>query len=220
MYFTGNVLVAGVATAAAFYILVPISYLLLLSAGLLIISRFYKYIFHLVCMFSFLCIFILASNNFVSANLGLLTIGLLGVICGYVPIEQINNLVRYRYTLISAYLCYVIAITIWNQSYILQIVGVCLSLMVLYLAGATNGKIGRMRGLVILLGKYSLFGYIAQIAILQLLRRGLRHIDVGSGALGLSFFAALALTIISVKVVDRLRARAATVDRLYKAVFS
>ena len=203
-----------------FNILVPISFLLLLSALLLIACRFYRYSFHAACLSFYLCILILESRGIVIANLELLAIGSLGVICGYLPIKTINAIMRHPYILVTAYLCYIIAITIWGALYPLQVFGVGLTLMLLYIVGAKKGEPGRARGHIILLGKYSLFAYIAQIAVLQLLRTGLRHIAVGAGALGLSFFAAFALTMISVEVADRLRARAAIVDRLYRAVFS
>ncbi|MFZ1975901.1 MAG: hypothetical protein WAU89_23870, partial [Candidatus Acidiferrales bacterium] len=79
---------------------------------------------------------------------------------------------------------------------------------------------GIIKSEVILLGKYSLFGYISQIAILQILAAGLRHVNFGFVVLSVSFVAAFALTIVSVEVVDRARARAASMDRLYKAVFA
>jgi len=220
VYVTGNTAVAGNGKAAAFYVLVPISYLLLFSAAFLIASRFYKYVFHVVCLFFLLGIVILDLRGFESTNLELLTIGFLGVILGYVPLETINNFVRHPYTLVSAYLCYIIAITVWNVVYPLQVIGVCLSVMVIYLVGARNGEPGKTRRLIILLGKYSLFGYIAQIAVLQLLYRGLRYVDLGTGALGISFVGAFALTIVSVAAVHRARAKSTTVDGLYKVVFA
>jgi peptidoglycan/LPS O-acetylase OafA/YrhL len=218
VYVTGNMSVGGV-KAAAFPILVPISYLLLLSAGLVIICRFYKYTFHAVCLFALLCILILDVNGMGSGNLELLTIGLLGVILGFKPIETIDNLVVHRGAVVAAYLCYVAAISIWNVIYPIQFVGVCLNLLVIYALGA-NSEQGRVSRHIVLLGKYSLFGYIAQIAILQALYRSLRFIDPGIAKLVISFFAAFALTIISVEVLDRTRRRAVTVDRLYKAIFA
>lgn len=218
-YVTGNVFVAGVGKAAAFYILVPISYLLLLSAGLVIVCRFYEYTFHVVCALFLLGILVLDLEGFKSGNLELLTIGLLGVILGYIPTERINTFLRHPYPLAAAYLCYTVAITFREPNYAIQVVGVWLTLMLLYLLG-TDGEPGGVRRRIILLGKYSLLGYIAQIAILQLLRRSLWHIDLGAGALGLSFFAALALTMMTVLAVDRARAKSVTVDGLYKAVFA
>ena len=220
IYVTGNIVIAGNGKAAAFHILVPISYLLLLSAGLLIVSRFYKYIFHVVCTFFLLCIFLLHLNGLESANLELLTIGLLGVIFGYVPLEKINDFVRHPYTVVFAYLCYAGAITLWDVVYPLQVVGVCLTLMLIYLLGANNDEPSLMRNYIILLGRYSLFGYIAQIAVLQLLYRSLRHINLEDGALGIPLLGGFALTVITVEALDRARAKSTTVDSLYKAVFA
>ena len=203
IYITGNANVPGIGKAAAFHILVPISYLMLLSGGLFIVCRFYKYIFHVICVVFLLCILILDLNGFESVNLDLLTMGLLGVIIGYVPIERINNVVRHPYALAGAYVCYISVITVWNVLYPLQIVGVCLTLMVIYLLGSKNGEPGRVRRHIVLLGKYSLFGYLTQIAVLQFIYRGLRHINLGAGALGISTSGALALTVLIVVVIDQ-----------------
>jgi len=220
IYVTGNVWVAENAKAAAFYILVPISYLLLLSALLLMVSRFYRYTFHVVCALFLLGVLILAVKGIKSPNLELVTIGLLGVVSGYVPIEHINESLSHPFVLVLAYLCYAAVITLWEVTYPLQLVGVYLSLMLIYLLGASGAEQGRLRRHVILLGKYSLFGYITTIAILQLLHRSLRHTNSGAVELGLTFVAAFALTMASVEIFDRVRARATTVDRLYRAVFA
>jgi hypothetical protein len=221
IYVTGNIIVAENAKAAAFYILIPISYLLLISAGLIVAYRFYKRIFHVVCLLFLLGVTALHWNGLQSGNLELLTIGLLGVILGYVPLERINTLVGHQYAIVAAYVCYTIVITIWDVAYPLQVVGVCLTVLFIYLLGSKNdAEPGRTRRLIILLGQYSLFGYIAQIAVLQLLYRGLRYVDLGAGALGISFLGAFALTIVSVEVVHRVRARSTTVNGLYKAVFA
>jgi len=220
IYVTGNTVIAGSGKLAAFYVLVPISYLLVLSAGLLILGRFFKYVFEAAFVLSLGSIIALDLAGFKSANLELLTIGLLGVLFGYIPIDRINRFVRHPYPLVGAYLCYLIAITFWNAVYPIQVVGVCLSVALIYLVGSKEGEPGRGRRHVNLLGSYSLFGYIIQIAILQILYRGLRHVNLGTEALILSFFAAFALTMISVEVVDRLRARSTVVDKLHKAVFA
>jgi peptidoglycan/LPS O-acetylase OafA/YrhL len=205
---------------AAFYVLLPIGYLLMLSAGLLMASRFYRGIFHVVCVLFLLGIFVLNLLGLKSGNLELLTIGLLGVSVGYVSIRKINIFFRHPYALVLAYVGYTIAIAIWNADYPLQIVGVCLTLMLLYLLGSLSGESGRVQQSVILLGKYSLVGYVAQIAILQLLRRGLRNVNLEAWGLGLSLVAAIALTLIAVETLDCARARAPIVNRLYSAVFA
>jgi hypothetical protein len=220
IYVIGNNLGGGPGKAIAFFILVPIAYLLLLSALLLIAGRVYRRIFYVACALAFLSILVLYSYGHQSANLELVAIGLLGIVVGYTPIEEINASVRHPIFLVVAYLCYLGAITRWNIIYPLQVLGVCLSLMIIYVLGNPNGEPGRARSLFVLLGKYSLFGYISQIAILQLLRRFLGHLSSETAVLDLSFLLAVGLTVASVEVLDRLRLQSVMVDRLYRAVFS
>lgn len=221
IYIAGNVLIPGRGKGAIFGILIPIAYLLILSAGLLILSRFYKYVFHVAVVAFWLGIGALYLYDLQSSNLELLAMGWLGVILGYVPIEKINNVVSHRVAFALAYLCYLAAITVWNVYYPLQVIGVCLSVILIYSfgSGGNNGA-ERIRDQVNLLGKYSLFAYLAQIAILQVLRNGFRHVDLGASVLPISFVAALCLTLITVVAVDRARAKANAVDWLYGAVFS
>jgi peptidoglycan/LPS O-acetylase OafA/YrhL len=205
---------------AAFYVLVPISYLLILSAGLLLACRYYRYAFHLALVCFMVSVPLLGRAGIKSGNLEMLTIGLLGVSVGYIRIDIINKLFRHSFALVFAYVLYTAAITVWDVSYTLQIVGVCLTLMLIYMLGTISGESGRTQRAVILLGKYSLFGYIAQIAILQVLRRGLRGMGPEQWKLAATFLVAVALTVIAVKMLDRMRARAAILNRLYMAVFS
>ncbi len=222
VYILGSGVGGGQAKAVAFFVLLPISYLLILSAVLLVACKFYRYTFHVVCGFFLLSIVALNFVGLQSPNLELVTIGLLGVNTGYLPIEKVNALVRHPYLLSSAYVLYLGAITIWNVIYPLQIIGVYLSLMIIYLLGLKSDEPSKARAVVVLLGKYSLFGYIAQIAVLQFLRQGLNHIDIDSevAVLALSFVSAFALTILSVELVNRTRAESTMVDKLYKAVFA
>jgi hypothetical protein len=219
VFVSGNLPVVG-AKLVSFSILVPISYVLVFSGLLMYPYRFYRYTFQVVCVLLLLSIAILGLIDAQSQNLELSTIGMLGVLTGFMRITAINDFVRHPYAIAFAYLCYTIAITIWNVPFPLQIVGVVLSLMVIYLIGTSDSEPGKMRSEVILLGKYSLFGYLSQMVILQFLNAGFQHVDPGIAVLGISFVAAFALTIISVEVVDRVRAKAVSMDKLYKAVFA
>lgn len=219
VFVSGNLPVAG-GKLVSFSILVSISYLLMFSGALMLPYRRYRYTFHLVCVLLLLFILILRLTYGRSYNLEFITIGMLGVVTGFTPIEVINDVVRHPYALAFAYLCYAVAITIWDTPFQLLTIGVFLSLAAIYLAGASGSESGRIKRVVILLGKYSLFGYISQIAILQILSAGFRGIETGYAALAVSFFAAFALTIASVELMDRARTRVAGVDGLYKAVFA
>jgi peptidoglycan/LPS O-acetylase OafA/YrhL len=221
VYVLGNVLSGESGKAVAFYILVPIGYLLLFSALLLLAARHFRYVFHAVGALCLVAVLILNAAGLPSANLELLTIGLLAVILGYASTEKIRAYVRHPYLLAAGYLLYVGAVTLWNVIYPLQIVGVLLTLMILYLWGDAKGEPGPLRSTVILLGRYSLLGYIAQIAILQTLHQGLGHVKLPhSATMVVSFVAAFVLTILMVQGTDFAREKSVGVARLYKAVFA
>jgi hypothetical protein len=220
VYLVGSGVGGGQAKAVAFFVLIPIGYILLLSAVLTVASRVYRYAFHVVCLISLMSIVFLACYGLQSPNLELVTIGLLGVIAGYMPTAKVDAIVRHPILLGGAYTLYLVAITFWNVIYPLQIVGVFLSLMILYWLGQTGDTPGIARRITILLGKYSLFGYIAQIAVLQLLHFGLIRLGSRTFVLGTSFLLAFCLTILSVVIVDRARAKSAIANKLYGAVFA
>jgi hypothetical protein len=215
--------VTGTFTAkvVAFYILVPIAYLLILSgAALMVPLRVCAYVcpFLCVCLFAFIAVLDLSGRS--NQNLEVVAIGTLGILAGLSPIAVVNKAVRHPYLLAVLYLLYTTAITVWNVPYPLEVVGTILSVTIIYLVGTIGRKTNWIRDELILLGKYSLFGYISQIVVLQMLGAGLRHLNVRSTASVISFPAALALSVIAVELVHRARSRAASVDRLYRVVFN
>jgi hypothetical protein len=220
IFLSGNVFIDGVGKITSFTILVPIGYLLMVSALLLALGKFIKHIFYFECGLVLLCILFVSLQGAWSFNLELLTIGLLGLVLGYIPSAGINSLNSHPYAVLFAYCAYLAAITVWDVPFLLRVVGVCLTVMLIYIVGSKRGEPGMLRRHILLLGKYSLFGYVTQIAILQVLRRSFVHIDLGAGVLIASFIAGFALTMISVEIADRVRAKASSMDRLYKAVFA
>lgn len=204
----------------AFYILVPIAYLLMMSAPLMLSLRAFRYSFHAACLSLFAIITMLDVYGRKSPNLEIVAIGMLGLLAGFSPISVINRVVRHPYVLVAAYVLYTIAITAWDVPYPLEVVGTCLTVMIIYLVGTVDGTLSWIRDEVNLLGKYSLWGYISQIAILQVLQAIFRHLGLNSPMFVISFAAALTLTVIAVEMVHRGRMRAGTIDKLYRAVFS
>jgi peptidoglycan/LPS O-acetylase OafA/YrhL len=219
VFVSGNFPVVGT-KLVSFSILVPISYLLIAAGVLIFPYRNYKYTFHVACGVLLLSIEALALAGIRIYNLEFVAIGMLGVVTGFAPIRVINGVGRYPYLVALAYLGYLTAITVWNVPFLLLIPGVLLNLSVVYLAGLGGSETNRSKNEVILLGKYSLLGYISQLAFLQILRAALSRMHLGFAALPVSFVAAFALTILSVEIVDRARARSGKVERLYRAVFA
>lgn len=219
IFVSGNLPIAG-DKLASFSILVPISYLLMLSGMLILPLRRYKYTFHIACAFLLSSIGSLRVFGVGSYNLEFVAIGMIGVLFGFLSVDRVNDALRHYYVLIPVYLGYVIAITIWNVPFLLLVLGVLLNLMILYAVGHAGSKTGVIKDEIILLGKYSLFGYLSQIAILQVLNAGFHRVNLGLAAMPVSFVVALTLTIASTRAVDYARAKVARADRLYKAIFA
>lgn len=205
--------------AVAFFILLPISYLLILSALLCLASRVYRHSFHVVCAISAVLLLATSLNGIKSGNLELLTTGLIGISVGYLPMPRINYVLKYPYALVLAYLAYIAAINVWGVTYPFQIAGVFLTLMLLYWLGTVSGELHKVPRIIIRLGTYSLFGYIVQIAVLQMLHRSLRVFSLNNWVSGTCLIVAVALTVIAVEVLDAARKKSSYINHLYAAIF-
>ncbi len=220
VFVLGNVHIVGVGKAAAFYILVPISYFLFLSAALLVPYRTFKYTFHLTFATFVIGIVVLSVLGYRSNNLELVSVGLLGLILGFSSVEKINSYVKHPYILGVAYAAYLVPLSVWEPNFLVHTMGVCLTVALLYLLGTTRAADSRIGSQITLLGRYPLFAYIAQIAILQVMRRSLLFVDLGVGQLILTLAAAVVLTVLSVHAVEVLRKKSNVVNRSYRFIFT
>jgi hypothetical protein len=203
----------------AFSILIPISYLLLCSAGMFVLRKSCRPIFHLAA--SVLVLSAIYSEWVGQGNgyLEALSIGLLGVSIGHIPMRDIDRSLRNLGALVAAYVAYTLAITLWNAIYLLQVAGVCLNLAFLYWIGERGSATPPVR-LLARLGGYSLFAYIAQIVILQLLRIALSAVAPDPWVPATALLLGCIGTVLAVEILDWTRLRIAPVDQLYSAVFS
>lgn len=215
-----SIYVVGSGEAAAFEVLVPISYLIIIAAPLLFLSRWSRYVFHVTSGISIVAVLALGFRSITIPNLELLSMGLLGFVFGYVPLSRINRLVSWCPALLLAYVGYLVAVTIWDVIYPLQVVGVCLTVMLIYFWGTAWRADGNVLARILILGRYSLLAYIAQIVILQLLRKALGGIGDGYGKMAVSLVATLLLTQLTIEVTEFCRARWKSFDRVYRFVFA
>jgi peptidoglycan/LPS O-acetylase OafA/YrhL len=220
VFASGNITNYGGEKTAAFMILVPIAYLLIVSAGLTLLYRRVKYVFHYAFSLLLLWIFLLSRHGMHSFNLELLMIGVLGVVFGYAKREQIAALVSRPFVICAVYCVYLGAITIWDVTLPVQTIGAVLTTTLIYIAGKSGGEPGMIRGRAILLGKYSLVGYISQIAILQVLRRFPWFSEQGVMVLLVSLLLGFVLTVVVVELLDWARGKSRMVNRSYQLVFA
>jgi uncharacterized membrane protein len=203
----------------AFAILVPIAYLLLVSAGLFVVHRMVPPIFHVVSIALSLSALICEWQHLGSGHLETLSIGMLGVSAGHISMQNIQRLLQHPVLTLAAYGAYAYAIAVWNAVYLLQIVGVCLNVAVLFWLGEA-GQSTSLARLLARLGGYSLFAYIAQIAILRVLRTGLRPLGSSMAVSLLALVLGIVCTVLSVELVERARRGNLRVNQWYGAVFS
>jgi peptidoglycan/LPS O-acetylase OafA/YrhL len=205
--------------SVVFSILVPIAYLLIVSAGV-VLARRVRYAFYCTLYALIAAVILIRFWNVENFYLDLLMVGVLGVVVGFAGREQISSLVSHPYILITLYCLFLVAITIWGVPLPLEIASVILTTALLYTAGSRLATAGTARRRVILLGKYSLLGYIAQIAILQGLRRISWLSQHGVGASLASLLLAALLTVAIVEAVDIARKRSKIANDLYRLVFA
>ncbi len=214
IYLTGN------GRVAVFEVLLPISYLLIVSGGLLIGCHWNRWFMLYLFGALFVGQWLLERAGYTSANLSLFIIGLLGMVWGLTHMERINAWAGHTLLVLAAYAVYVGIITFWTENYLIQCCGVCLTLLLIYALGLKWGMRGHLQKTIILLGRYSLIGYIAQIAVLQIIHRILHHIGLPAGQFAIAFVTALALTVFTVWLLDRSRMRSNITDRLYRTAFA
>ena len=154
-----------------------------------------------------------------SPYLELLMVGLLGVVMGFARSDQIALVVSHPYLLSVLYCLYLAVITFSDVTLPLQTAGVILTIALLYIAGTAGAESGAAWHYTILLGQYSLLGYISQIAILQGLRRISWLYQYGVLALISSLLLGVLLTVMAVGIVDLARRKSKVADGLYQFVF-
>lgn len=206
--------------AVIFAMLVPIAYLLILSAGLLVLTSRVRYAFYCALGVLIGVIIFLRVDAIENAYLELVMIGIFGVVAGFAGREQIASVVSHPYILTMLYCLYLVVITFWNVTLPLQIASVILTTALLYAAGNVRARPGTVWQCAILLGKYSLWGYIVQIAILQGLRRISWLSQHGVAVLLGSLLLGALLTVMAVEAADVARKKSKLADDLYRLVFA
>lgn len=213
-YLTGN------GRAAVFEVLLPISYLLLLSGGLLVGCKWNRWFMHYLFAALFISQWLLERAGYGSLNLSFFIIGLLGMLCGLVSMDKINSWAGHGYLIVIAYIGYISLITFWAETYLIQCCGVCLTLLLIYCIGLNCAGPGLLQNQISLLGRYSLVGYIVQIVMLQIIHRILHHAGLQTGQFAIALLSALVLTVLAVFTLDRCRARSNTTDWFYRVGFA
>jgi peptidoglycan/LPS O-acetylase OafA/YrhL len=208
----------GMGEAAAFDILVPIGYLLLISPLILGAVWWRREAVAGICGLFLTGVLLLDAFDIAGPNITFLGVGVVGLGLGALP--GMCHTMRSKLGWFTiAYVLYLAAVTRIPLTYPVQIIGASLSVALLYSVGTRVTQGTALQQQVVLLGRYSLLGYIVQIAALQVLKRLLGEFEPASARCALALSAAIVATGGAVLCVDVINCRSRIVGKFYRFVF-
>ena len=215
-----EIYLAGAGRFAAFEILLPIGYLLILAPVLLLLNRAHRVTLPVIAVSFFGTCILLDANGVSSLNLNMLGAGLLGMVLGRFPLAKLDLLRPFWPIPLLLYCGLFAADTASGHTYVFQVMSACAALALIYGLSAKFDAPSWPQQRLLMLGRYSLVSYIVQIAILQVLVRFFGRPEPWSVAFFLLLCGTLAVMTALIECVDWLRTRSVGVETVYKAVFA
>lgn len=215
-----NIFLSGNSQSGIFEVLLPIAYFLLIAPVLLWLRLGSAAAVAVFAGGFFLICVILALKNISLNNLNLLSVGVLGMGFGLVPIHVINRWAGRWWIILLSYLFYRILSYFFGEPYPIQTLAAIVTVLLLFCCASNLDCKGWFGQQMLLLGKYSLLGYLVQIAILQVAVRicGQKTESI-VGVVGLCL-ATMFLTALAIFAIDKLRRQARAVDYVYRLAFA
>jgi Acyltransferase family len=208
---------------ASFVILLPISYLLMCAPLFLRAAGPARPAASVIVLIAALALGGLPHGGLGSSVVGFMVVGVAGLCAGALTRQLSPAQVRPTSALWSI-TGLVASIVLTAMLYFnLALYAVCVALVIHFMYACARhltpeSPLGRW---LLMLGRYSLFGYIAQIVLIQLVARGLGHPQWPLGVPAAMFAALiLAMLVVSCLVLQFGRRRFATIDRAYRWVFA
>jgi hypothetical protein len=165
-----EIYVAGKPRYASFQILLPIAYLLVAAPAVLMLGRLSKWLF----LASFATAFAVSLLGIESVNLDFAVLGVIGLSGGILTKSVDKPLAMAGvWSIAVSLLATVMMMKYLNANLATYALGTIVILKLLYELSKTVGPATAPAGALILLGRYSLVCYIAQIIFMQALSRGL-----------------------------------------------
>jgi hypothetical protein len=217
---SGIVFLSGNGREAIFEVLLPIAYFLLLVPGLLWLRTHAAAAIPICAIAVFVLCTVLERQGLASVNLTLLSAGILGMALGLVPLAAVDRFARKWSGVLLIYLLYRLGSWSFGEIYPVYLFGAAASVLVLYACALRLDMSAWTGRQLVLLGRYSLLGYLAQIALIRVMVWGAggnpRHWD---GVIAVGMLTTVLLFLL-VHLVSALRRRSRLVDASYKCVFA
>ena len=207
----------GDAQQIAFRILVPIAYLLIVSGVYLIAERARPWLIAA----TFLVALVYSPAGSMVPNLFFVLIGLVGLSFGLLRPCAPRIRIQSRLFITAAFIALASAMNALSSNVMTYAVGIAILLKLVYDGAGLTPETGRIHAALVLLGRYSLVCYIAQIGFLNLLHRASRGHDLSLGhELPLTVLATASLLLASCAWLDKLRHDFKVIEKTYRLVFA
>jgi hypothetical protein len=163
------VFLSGNGRNGIFEILLPIAYFLFLAPFLLWVRSRTK-ITAVACVIAVALVCLaLARRGISSKNLMLVSAGVIGMALGLFRMELMIGFARRWVIVLCLYASYRIFSAFIGETYPVQMFGAAISVLLLFSCAIQLGTASRPGQRIVTLGRYSLFAYLAQIALLQVI---------------------------------------------------
>lgn len=200
-------------------ILLSIGYVLLVASPLLLLYWIKPWLLPVLATLLVATCCFFEWNRTLNYYFGMITFGIVGMCLGTIPLGTLERFAHNWALLLPAYATYRLASYFFSEIYPIQLVGTVLTLSILFGLALVFSQAGLAYRQCVLLGRYSLFGYIFQLVVLQVLRVALPMEDPTA-----LFFTMLVLTLLltwfGTVVVGKLRHTTRAFDAAYKLVFA
>jgi hypothetical protein len=204
---------------ASFPILSSIGYLLLLAPLLLGVGSLNRWVLPSVAAALLVFCSFMEWKGYVAYHLGMISAGVIGTAFGLLPRERVACIARKWFIVVPLYCVYRVCAYFVGEPYAMQLTGVVIGLVVLYSVALKLPPESYMYRQVVLLGRYTLLGYIIQLGSIQVIVRLLGPFSTPLAVVVLGIVT-LVITWAVILIIDRLRAKARFVDATYKAAFA
>src|SRR5262249_39162176 len=153
---------------ASFQILLPISYLLIISPILLLFSEIRKFLI----LMSLIVAFCFSFFDIKSVNFGLGIIGIIGIYIGMVINRlEFSFFIKSRLIILFCLIICIFFMEYLDRNVMTYSIGIMIVSKLFYDLGMTSNLLNNINKSIILFGQYSLFCYLIQIIIIHILAR-------------------------------------------------
>jgi hypothetical protein len=211
---------AGSGRSGIFEVLLPIAYFLFLAPFLVWLRSWTKAAVAVVAAISFVICIVLERQNASILKVDLLSAGLIGMALGLIKMDTMNRLAANWLVAIMLCAVYGFCSLSHGTTYAIQMLAATVVVFVCYSCAVHGLSSGWAGAQIVLLGKYSLLSYLAQIGVLQVVIKlaGGRPGNAGgvAGVAAVTMF----LTFVIVRLIAHWRGRSPGINSVYRAVFA